>query len=244
VNDTVIDLRNLTKDYGPMRALDDVSFSVHRGEIFGYVGANGAGKTTTIKILAGLTRPNWGDAVVLGHSVQTDAIRVKAAIGYLPESGAVFEKLSPREYLTSMGYLYKMNEERIAAQVARWLLYFGLSDRADQRMGAFSKGTKQKVSWIAAILHDPQVLILDEPLTGLDAETIARIKDFMQDFVSQGRTIFYSSHLIDIVEKICTRIAVLHRGRLVGAGSIDEMRALFDAPALEQALLKFWQGQA
>jgi ABC-2 type transport system ATP-binding protein len=241
--DTAIDLKDLTKDYTTRRALDRVSFTVGRGEIFGYIGANGAGKTTTIKILTGLTRPSFGDAVVLGRSVLTHPLQVKAAIGYLPESGAVFEKLSAREYLTAIGYLYKMSGELIQAQVEKWLAYFGLRDRADERLGTFSKGTRQKICWVGAVMHDPEVLILDEPLTGLDAETIARIKDLMKDYVSSGKTIFYSSHLIEIMEKICSRIAVLHRGRLVGVGSIDEMRTLFDAPELEQALMKFWQGQ-
>jgi ABC-2 type transport system ATP-binding protein len=238
-----IELRNLTKDYATTRALNDVCLTVNRGEIFGYVGANGAGKTTTIKILAGLIRPSYGDALVSGHSILSHPLEVKAQVGYVPESGAIFEKLSPREYLTAVANLYKLEASNAQKQIEEWLAFFDLSDRIDQRMEVFSKGTKQKVCWTAALLHDPKVLILDEPLSGLDVETISRVKDLMKRFVADGKTIFYSSHLIDVVEKVCTRIAVLHRGRMIGVGSVDEVRLQSGAPSLEEALMKLWQDQ-
>ena len=238
-----IELRNITKDYLTTRALNDVCLTVNQGEIFGYVGANGAGKTTTIKILAGLIRPTAGEAFVCGHSILSNPLEVKARIGFVPESGAIFDKLSPREYLTIMGNLYRLTASRAQEQMKEWLDFFGLMERIDQRMEVFSKGTKQKVCWIAALMHDPEVLILDEPLSGLDVETISRVKDLMKRLTSDGKTIFYSSHLIDVVEKVCTRIAVLHRGRLIGAGSIDEVRVLSGAPTLEEALMKLWQEQ-
>jgi len=239
-----IELRNVTKDYLTTRALNDVCLTVNQGEIFGYVGANGAGKTTTIKILAGLIRPTAGEAFVGGHSILSHPLEVKARIGYVPESGAIFDKLSPREYLTIVGNLYKLAGSHAEERIKEWLDFFGLMDRIDQRMEIFSKGTKQKVCWIAALLHDPEVLILDEPLSGLDVETISRVKDLMKRFTADGKTIFYSSHLIDVVEKVCTRIAVLHRGRLIGTGCIDEVRVLSGAPTLEEALMKLWQEQA
>jgi len=238
-----IELRHVTKDYLTTRALNDVCLTVNQGEIFGYVGANGAGKTTTIKILAGLIRPTAGEAFVCGHSILSHPLDVKARIGFVPESGAIFDKLSPREYLTITGNLYKLTSSRAEQRINEWLEFFGLMDRIDQRMEVFSKGTKQKVCWIAALLHDPEVLILDEPLSGLDVETISRVKDLMKRLTAEGKTIFYSSHLIDVVEKVCTRIAVLHRGRLIGAGSIDEVRVLSGAPTLEEALMKLWQEQ-
>ena len=243
IGEPAIELRNVTKDYLTTRALSDVCLTVNRGEIFGYVGPNGAGKTTTIKILAGLIRPTAGDAFVCGHSILAHPLEVKARIGYVPESGAIFDKLSPREYLTIIGHLYKLPVSLAQKQLQEWLDFFGLADRVDQRMEIFSKGTKQKVCWIAALLHDPEVLILDEPLSGLDVETISRVKDLMKSLVAEGKTIFYSSHLIDVVEKVCTRIAVLHGGRLIGAGSIDEVRVLSGAPSLEEALMKLWQEQ-
>jgi ABC-2 type transport system ATP-binding protein len=239
-----IELRNITKDYQNARALNCVSLTVNQGEIFGYVGANGAGKTTTIKILAGLIRPNAGDAVVRGYSILSNPLEVKSRIGYVPESGAIFEKLSPREYLTTVGQLYRMADTDAKRKTDEWLDFFGLTDRIDQRMEVFSKGMKQKVCWIAALLHDPEVLILDEPLSGLDVEAISRVKDLMKRLASEGKTVFYSSHLIDVVEKICTRIAVLQRGRLIETGSVEEVTASSGAASLEEALMRLWQEQA
>ena len=232
-----IELRHLGKDYGPKPALRDVSLTVGWGEVFGYVGANGAGKTTTIKVLTGLIRPTSGDALVGGHSVLEQPLEVKARLGYVPESGALFEKFSPAEYLTLIGRLYRMSEEHIRDRMAEELRTFGLEAVKDKPMGVLSKGTKQKVCWISALLHDPEVLVLDEPLNGLDVETVAHVKEMMRRLAQQGRTIFYSSHLIDIVEKVCTRIAVIHSGRLVSVGTVSEVVTAAGAASLEQALL-------
>ena len=235
--EAAIELRHLGKEYGPKQALRDVSLSVGWGEVFGYVGANGAGKTTTIKILTGLIRPTSGDALVGGHSVLEQPLEVKARLGYVPESGALFEKFSPVEYLTLIGRLYRLSEGRIRDRMGEELRAFGLEADKDKPMGVLSKGTKQKVCWISALLHDPEVLVLDEPLNGLDVETVAHVKEMMRRLAQQGRTIFYSSHLIDIVEKVCTRIGVIHAGRLVSVGTVGEVVAASGAASLEQALL-------
>jgi len=238
-----IEFRSLVKDYGEKRALNNVTFSVMRGEIFGYVGSNGAGKTTTIKIMTGLIRPSYGDAVVCGHSILQEPLQLKSKVGYIPESGALFEKLTPREYLTSISRLYKLPPAETTQSIEQWLEYFALAGQADLRIGLLSKGNKQKVCWISALLHNPEVLILDEPLNGLDVEVISRIKELMSYLVSIGKTIFYSSHLIDVVEKVCTRIAILHQGALLGVGTVDEVRSYLNSGTLEQALLRIWQGQ-
>jgi len=234
---SAIELRGLGKDYGPKRALRDVSLSVGWGEVFGYVGANGAGKTTTIKVLTGLIRPTSGDALVGGHSVLEQPLEVKARLGYVPESGALFEKFSPVEYLTLIGRLYRLSEARLRDRMGEELRAFSLEADKDKPLGVLSKGTKQKVCWISALLHEPQVLVLDEPLNGLDVETVAHVKEMMRRLAQQGRTIFYSSHLIDIVEKVCTRIAVIHAGQLVSVGTVGEVVAAAGAASLEQALL-------
>jgi len=220
-----------------------MTFSVNRGEVFGYIGANGAGKTTTIKILTGLIRPNLGDAFVCGHSILREPLEVKARIGYIPESGALFEKLSPREYLTSTAHMYRLPDEQIQTRINRWLDYFGLiGDMDGRRIGTLSKGNKQKVCWAAALMHDPDVLILDEPLTGLDVETISRVKDLMRELAAAGKTIFYSSHLVDVMEKVCNRIGVIHKGSLIAFGTVDEIRVEFGSPSLEEALMRLWHG--
>lgn len=239
--ETVIELRNICKDYATTRALTGISLSVNSGEVFGYIGGNGAGKTTTIKILTGLIKPTSGEALICGQNILTNPLEVKAAIGYVPESGALFDKLSPREYLTNIGRLYRLSDGAIKSGLDEWLDYFGLSERIDQRMEVFSKGTKQKVVWIAALLHNPRVMIFDEPLSGLDVEAITRAKDLMKKFASEGKTIFYSSHLIDIVEKVCTRIAVLHKGKIVGVGTIDELRGGSGSASLEETLVRLWK---
>ncbi|HEY8151169.1 MAG TPA: ABC transporter ATP-binding protein [Vicinamibacteria bacterium] len=235
--EAAIELRSLGRDFGPKRALRDVSLTVGWGEVFGYVGANGAGKTTTIKVLTGLIRPTSGDAFVGGHSVLEEPLEVKARLGYVPESGALFEKFSPVEYLTLIGRLYRLSEARIRDRMGEELRTFSLEADKDKPMGVLSKGTKQKVCWISALLHDPEVLVLDEPLNGLDVETVAHVKEMMRGLAQQGRTIFYSSHLIDIVEKVCTRIGVIHDGQLVSVGTVSEVMAAAGAASLEQALL-------
>jgi ABC-2 type transport system ATP-binding protein len=234
---SAIELRGLGKDYGPKRALRDVSLSVGWGEVFGYVGANGAGKTTTIKVLTGLIRPTSGDALVGGHSILEQPLEVKARLGYVPESGALFEKFSPVEYLTLIGRLYRLSEAHLRDRMGEELRAFSLEADKDKPLGVLSKGTKQKVCWISALLHEPEVLVLDEPLNGLDVETVAHVKEMMRRLAQQGRTIFYSSHLIDIVEKVCTRIAVIHAGQLVSVGTVSEVVAAAGAASLEQALL-------
>jgi len=238
-----IELKNLSKAFGVSRALTDVNLAVGRGEVFGYIGANGAGKTTTIKIMTGLLRPTAGDAVICGHSISADALQAKSLIGYVPESGALFEKLSAREYLTASARLYGVAEAAISPRVVMWLDAFGLSERIDQPIGLLSKGNKQKICWISALLHEPEVLILDEPLNGLDVEAISKAKDLILDLASRGKTIFYSSHLIDIVEKVSTRLGVLHGGRLITVGTPDEVRQHFRAETLERALLQFWEAE-
>ena len=232
-----IAIQDLRKTYGSAEALAGVTLTVRRGEVFGYVGPNGAGKTTTLKILAGLIHPTSGRVRVAGVDVQERPLEAKARVGYVPESGALFEKLSAREYLTLTGRLYALPEPRITSQVVHWLRFFDLSARADEPIANLSKGLKQRVCWMAALLHDPDVLILDEPLNGLDVETVARVKDLMAALAADGRTVFYSSHLIDIVELVCTRVAVLHRGRVLAVGTVPEVQAALGASSLEDALL-------
>jgi ABC-2 type transport system ATP-binding protein len=217
---------------------------VGRGEIFGYLGPNGAGKTTTIKILTGLLRPTAGDARVVGFSVLEAPLEVKARVGYVPESGALYEKLAPEEYLSLVGRLYKMAGPAIEEGLARWLSRFQLTAQRRTPMHALSKGMRQKVCWIAALLHEPEVLVLDEPLNALDVEAVALAKDLMSELAADGRTIFYSSHLMDVVARVCSRVAVLRAGRLVASGTPAEVTAAAGADDLEQALLKLCRDPA
>jgi ABC-2 type transport system ATP-binding protein len=236
-----IELRGLTRDYDTTRALDGVSLSVARGEIFCYLGPNGAGKTTTIKILTGLLAPTSGEAFVGGHNIREEPLLAKARLGYVPESGALFEKLTPREHLEISGRLYGVPETEIAGRAERWLTEFGLLPRAGQRIHALSKGLKQRVCWAAALLHDPDVLVLDEPLNGLDVEMVTHVKGLLARLVGEGRAVFYSSHLVDVVEKLSTRLGVLYEGRLVAEGTVPELVALVGATSLEEALPRLFR---
>jgi ABC-2 type transport system ATP-binding protein len=239
-----LEMKGLAKSYGAVAALRDVSLTVERGEVFGYVGPNGAGKTTTIKILTGLIHPSGGSAAVAGFSVAEHPLEAKARVGYVPESGALYEKFSAAEYLTLVGRLYRLPEPTLPPRVDRWLDYFGLVEERNVVLGTLSKGTRQKVCWAAALLHDPAVLVLDEPLNGLDVETVARAKELMSALAAEGRTVFYSSHLIDIVSRVCTRVAVLHHGRIRAVGTVAEVAAGLGAKCLEDALLELGRSPA
>jgi ABC-2 type transport system ATP-binding protein len=222
--------------FGSRVALDGVSLEVHPGEIYGYLGPNGAGKTTTLKILAGILRPAAGDARVLGRSVVAEPLAVKAAIGYVPESGAVFEKLTPREHLQFAGRIRGLSAAATTAATAELAARFQLTAELDRRCGELSKGTKQKLCWCQALIHRPPVLVLDEPLSGLDVESVARVKELLRELAAAGATVFYSSHLVDVVEKVCTRIAVLDRGRLRAVGTPQEVTIGAGRDTLEQAV--------
>jgi ABC-2 type transport system ATP-binding protein len=233
---SAIALQNLTMRFGAQLALDDVSLSVEPGEIFGYLGPNGAGKTTTLKILAGILRPASGDAAVLGASVLAEPLLAKTRLGYIPESGAVFEKLTPREHLHFVGRMRGLDGAEVAARSERLAARFALTESLDRRCQELSKGTKQKLCWCAALLHEPPVLVLDEPLSGLDVESVARVKELLREIASRGATVFYSSHLVDVVEKICSRIAVLDRGRLRAVGTPREVTLGAGRDTLEEAI--------
>ncbi len=235
----MLELLDLSKRYGEVVSLDRVNLVVPPGEVYGYVGPNGAGKSTTARILSGLIRPTSGEAKIGGHSVVSDVLAARQKLGYLPESGAIFEKLTPREYLGSVGELYRLDAKAIGPRIEELLALFVLSPRIDERMDTFSKGMKQKIAWCAALLHQPEVLLLDEPLNGLDAEAVRVVKDLLRRYAAEGRTVFYTSHLLDIVEKVCDRVGVLYRGRLIAEGRPAELCG--EGENLEAALVRRWR---
>ena len=219
--EAAIELRRLGKDFGSKRALRDVSLTVGWGEVFGYVGANGAGKTTTIKILTGLIRPTSGDAFVGGHSVLEQPLEVKARLGYVPESGALFEKFSPVEYLTLVGRLYRLSEARLRDRMGEELRTFSLEADKDKPMGVLSKGTKQKVCWISALLHDPDVLVLDEGTSALDSLTERAVMDAIHG-LAHRKTIILIAHRLTTV-RACDAIFYMEQGRVTATGSFEDL---------------------
>jgi len=229
---------HLTKNYGNKTAVDDLSLRVEPGEIFGFLGPNGAGKSTTVKILTGLIRPLSGRAVVAGFDVVQQPLEVKKRIGYVPETPALYDSLTAGEYLELVSCLHHLDPRTGATRRAELLGLFGLSSVSDQRLSEFSKGMRQKVVLAAALIHRPDVLILDEPLDGLDANTAMVVKELLKRLAAQGKTILFSSHSLEVVERICTLILIINKGRQVSAGTSEEIRASVGASTLEEAFSK------
>ena len=233
----MIETDNLRREYGGRVALHGLTLRVAAGEILGFLGPNGAGKSTTVKILTGMIKPDSGSARVAGYDVVKDALEVKRRIGYVPESAALYESLTAREYLELIASLYHLPAGTTPARVEEMLARFDLSHAIDQRLSEFSKGMKQKVLIASALMHRPEVLFLDEPLTGLDANAALVVKELMRGLAAQGRTIFFCSHVLEVVERICTRIVIIDQGRVIADGTAAAIAADTGASTLEQAFV-------
>lgn len=226
---------HLSKQYDGTRALADLTMAVEPGEILGFLGPNGAGKSTTVKILTGMIRPTSGRAAVAGFDIAEQPIEVKKRIGYVPEAAALYDGLTATEYLELVGCLHHLDPKASATRRTELLDLFGLGDVQHQRMNEFSKGMRQKVLIAAALIHRPEVLFLDEPLDGLDANAAAVMKELLKKLASQGRTILFCSHILEVVERICTRIIIINGGRQVANGTTDEIRRSTGTDTLEAA---------
>jgi ABC-2 type transport system ATP-binding protein len=223
----IITVNQLSKSYGQFgnskKALDNISFDIYPGKIIGYIGPNGAGKSTTIKILAGILGDFTGEARVLGLDIRKDALEIKRHIGYIPENAALYDVLTPMEYLQFVGQLYGMGEADISEKAQKLLQLFDLQQVSKQRINTFSKGMKQKVLLISGLIHNPDIIFLDEPLSGLDANSVIMIKEVLRQLAAEGKTIFYSSHIMDVVEKISDRIILIANGTVIADGTFDEL---------------------
>jgi ABC-2 type transport system ATP-binding protein len=228
----------LTKVYGSKTALQGLDLRVEPGEVLGFLGPNGAGKSTTVKILTGMIRPTRGRAVVAGFDVVQQPIEVKKRIGYVPETAAVFDGLTADEYLELIANLHHLDWSTSKTRRNELLGLFGLGTAAHQRMTEFSKGMRQKVVIAAALMHRPDVLFLDEPLDGLDANAAAVVKELLKKLASQGKTILFCSHILEVVERMCTRIVVINDGRSVASGTAGEILASTGAASLEEAFTR------
>lgn len=229
----MIEVQHLTKIYKETEALRSVSFTVPAGQVCGYLGPNGAGKSTTVKILTGVLRPTSGVARVAGFDVVEEALEVKKRIGYVPETGTLYSTLSANEYLALVGALHDMESEEIAERSAQMLELFQLKDAADRRLDTLSKGMRQKVVISAALIHDPEVVLFDEPLSGLDANAAWLIKDIVRGLADRGKTILYCSHILDVVERLCERVIILDRGEIVADGMTTELLSSSKRATLE-----------
>ncbi len=229
----MIVLNGLTRLYGQMTAVDHVSVSIPEGQICGYLGPNGAGKTTTVKMITGMIKPTEGTARIAGYDIQENPLEVKRRIGYVPESGALYQSLTAYEYLQFVGRLYAIHGKELDRKISEICDFFHLGDRMHQRMAEYSKGMRQKVVIASALLHDPEVIILDEPLSGLDANSALLLKELIRNLAGEGKTIFYCSHILDVVENLCERVVILDQGKIVADGSVSELKAFTKKKSLE-----------
>jgi ABC-2 type transport system ATP-binding protein len=229
---------HLSHSYGVTVALDDLNLSVDGGEVLGLLGPNGAGKSTTVKILTGLIRPTAGRALVGGYDIVRQPIDAKQRLGYVPEQPVVYETLTASEFLEVIAALHHL-DAAVARQRREELLdLLGLGQAQHQRLSAFSKGMKQKVVLAAALLHRPQVLILDEPLDGLDANSARVVKELLRTLAAQGRTVLFCSHILEVVERICTRIVIIDKGRQIAEGAPQEIASRTRSTSLDEAFAK------
>jgi ABC-2 type transport system ATP-binding protein len=223
---TLIETQALVKRYGDKLAVNNVSFEVQAGEVFGFLGPNGAGKTTTIKMIVGLLQPTSGTIRVAGYDVQTQPLLAKAASGYVPDTPNLYAKLTGRELLRFVGDLYNLDRQRLAQRTEELLRVLDLNEAADNTIDSYSHGMQQKASLAAALMHDPKVLVLDEPTVGLDPKSARLIKDILRQMADRGTAVFLSTHILEIAERMCDRIGIIDKGALVAVGTMNELRSL------------------
>ncbi|WP_026263241.1 ABC transporter ATP-binding protein [Paenibacillus sanguinis] len=230
----VIRLVDLQMSYGSKQVLNGVDLEVYPGQIIGYIGPNGAGKSTTVKIMLGLVEGYRGEVLVFGQDPKQGGVDYKRRIGYVPEVAEMYEALTACEYLTFIGELYGLTVDEAESKARRMLHIFGLEGVFHNRISTFSKGVRQKVLLTSSLLHNPDVLFLDEPLSGLDANSVMVVKEMLALLAAQGKAIFYSSHIMDVVEKISSRIVLLDDGRIMADGSFEELKERSQEGSLEQ----------
>jgi ABC-2 type transport system ATP-binding protein len=224
----VIVFDHVAKSYnkGKVRAVDDLTLTVPSGEIYGFLGPNGAGKTTTLKMVVGLLRPDAGSIAINGFDVRTEALKTKSLTTYVPDYPAVYERLTGLEYLNFIGDVYGVPKRERLERIDKWLEIFELGQAVGNPIQSYSHGMKQKIVLIAAILPAPEVMILDEPMVGLDPRASHRLKEMMREHCDAGGTLFFSTHIMEVAERLCDRLGIIHKGRLIASGTMAELRRI------------------
>lgn len=230
----IISIRNLEKNYGSKEVLRGINLDIYPGQVIGYIGPNGAGKSTTVKILCGLISDFEGEVLIKGYNIKDEPLIVKSFTGYVPELAELYDVLTPKEFLGLMAELYSIPQEVANERINKMMIALGLGNNIDQRMDTFSKGMRQKVLIISGLLHNPDIIILDEPLSGLDANSVIIIKELISKLAEDGKTIFYCSHMMDVVEKVSDRIILINDGVVVANGSFHELQQQLGDKSLEK----------
>jgi ABC-2 type transport system ATP-binding protein len=240
----LISLDRLTKRFGTQTAVDAISFEIPAGQIVGFLGPNGAGKSTTLKMLTGMIDPTSGTATVCGYDLRSNIVEVKRRVGFVPESGAVFESLTGMEYLEMVAALYGIPRGAARGRVEQFMSFFDLSidTLTDKLLGSYSKGMRRKVVITAALLHNPPVVFFDEPLDGLDANAAVGFKTLIQTLAREGKTIVYSSHILDVVERVCHRVIIIDKGKLLVDGAPHDLVAAHNSGTLERLFTQLTGG--
>ena len=223
----MIEIQNVSKSYnkGTVKAVDGLDLAVNAGEIFGFLGPNGAGKTTTIKLIVGLLRPDSGTILINGVDNQTDPFRCKAMTTYVPDQPDVYERLTGMEYLNFIGDVYGVAGAQRLERISRWAETLEIAANLASPIQSYSHGMRQKIVLMAALLPEPEVIVLDEPLVGLDPRAAHELKKAMREHCLRGGTLFFSTHIMEVAEKLCDRIGIIHRGKLVASGTMPELKA-------------------
>lgn len=240
----MIKLQNITKSYarGKVKAVDELSLSVERGEIFGFIGPNGAGKTTTIKMITGILRPDTGSVTIGGIDMLSEPVRAKALLGYVPDSHDVFDRLKGIEYLNFIGDVYGVPAKERTERIEKYLNMFEIADAAGELIRSYSHGMKQKLMLTGALIHKPPLWILDEPMVGLDPKSALALKEEMRAHCREGNTVFFSTHVLEVAERLCDRIGIIYKGKLAALGTMDALRTGEKDATLEQLFFELTEG--
>jgi len=237
----MLEVRNLVKRYNRIAVVDQVNFVIRPGEILGYLGPNGAGKSTTVKILTGLIQPTEGDILLDGQDVRKDFVAFQRQMGYVPEESHVYPHLSGREYLQLVGRLRGLRRRVLEPRMDELLRLFSLWEDRHSPLSAYSKGMRQKILISGALIHNPRVLIFDEPFSGLDVTTALVLRTLLHEMAREQRIVFYSSHVLEVVEKVCSRVLILRKGKVVAHDAVERLRDLMNQPSLENIFAQLTQ---
>ncbi len=232
-NNAVLELVDLRKNFGSKEVLKGINLEVNKGSIIGYIGPNGAGKSTTVKLIMGLITGYSGEIKIFGEDISKGDESYKKKIGYVPEVPEIYDSLTGKEYLTFVAQLYGIDYDKADEKAKKLMDILGILDAYGKRISSYSKGMKQKLILISSLIHDPEILFLDEPLSGLDANSVMIIKEILYHLAKEGKTIFYSSHIMEIVEKISDRIILINNGEIVADGNFEELKSNFKESSLE-----------
>lgn len=236
----MLNIKNVSKSYnkGAVKAVDSLNLHVRNGEIFGFLGPNGAGKTTTIKMIVGLLNQDSGSITIRGFDNQKQSLEAKKRIGYVPDNPDIYNKLTGLEYLNFMADVYEVPLKERKDRIAHFLDMFGLKEAATDIIKSYSHGMKQKIVLTGALIHDPELWILDEPLVGLDPKSAHILKDLMRKHCDKGNSVFFSTHVLEVAERLCDRIGIINRGKLIAIGTVDELKKGENADTLENIFLE------